>query len=214
MSLYEPLRDALGRDRVMGVARYRDGGDVHAAVAALVEGGLSVLEVTVDTPGAYETIAAYAAGPGLHIGAGTVTSVAEVHRVADAGASFVVSPGFDADVVTAAHEAGLATLPGVATATEVQAARRAGVKLFKLFPAGALGRAYLAQLRGPFGRAAFVPTGGVGIDDIPAWLGAGAFAVALGSDLAGREAPNSDKERAALTSRARRALERARKHAQ
>lgn len=76
---------------------------------------------------------------------------------------------------------GLEALPGVATGTEVLTVRRAGVEFFKLFPAGALGPRYLAELRGPFGKESFVPTGGVSLADLGDWLAAGAFAVAPGS---------------------------------
>lgn len=197
------LRQALARGQVLAILRYRSGGDAMAAVDALIEGGVQVLEITMDTPGAREAIKAYADREDVRIGAGTVTTVAEVQEVAELGATFIVSPGFDADVVEAAHRLGLGTMPGVTTTTEIMMARHAGVELFKLFPAGALGVDYLAQIRGPFGEEAFVPTGGVQVDDIGAWLDAGAFAVALGSDLAGRSAPSTAADRARLTERAR-----------
>lgn len=204
------LRTALAQDRVMAILRYRGGGDVSAAIEGLHRGGIRVLEVTVDTPGGWEAIAAVTDQPGLVVGAGTITDADQVRRLADLGGRFIVSPGFDATVVEAALERGLEVLPGIATGTEVLAARRAGAQLFKLFPAGALGTPYLQQLRGPFSREAFVPTGGVGIGDIAAWLAAGAFAVALGSDLAGRTPPASVQDTERLTLRARTALTHAR----
>lgn len=204
------LRTALAQDRVMAILRYRDGGDVRAAIEGLTRGGIRVLEVTVDTPGGWEAIAAVADQPGLVVGAGTVTEVEQVRRLADLRGRFIVSPGFDATVVEAALEHGLEVLPGIATATEVLAARRAGAQFFKLFPAGALGVPYLQQLRGPFSREAFLPTGGIGIGDIAGWLAAGAFAVALGSDLAGRTPPGSAEDTERLTVRARTALAHAR----
>lgn len=203
----EALAEALARDRVMAILRYREGGDLQAAVDALVEGGIAVLEVTVDTPGALEVIAETAVRPGVLVGAGTVLSPDQVDLVADAGARFVVSPGFSGEVEAAAQRRGLGTLPGVATATEVIAATRAGVEVFKLFPAGALGRGYLRELRGPFASHAFVPTGGIAVDDIPEWLGAGAVAVAIGSSLAGRTAPRTGEDVASLRDRARRCVE-------
>lgn len=206
MTAAERVRAHLARDRVMAILRYRAGGDLDAAMEGLCNGGVRVLEVTVDTPGSWQTIEKHAARAQLIVGAGTVTTTEEVRRVADLGGSFVVSPGFDDEVVQAAHDHGLASLPGVMTGTEVLAARRAGVKLFKFFPAGVLGTSYLAQLRGPFDSEAFVPTGGIAIDEVGSWLEAGAFAVALGSDLAGRVAPTSAAEVRALASRAELAL--------
>jgi 2-dehydro-3-deoxyphosphogluconate aldolase / (4S)-4-hydroxy-2-oxoglutarate aldolase len=207
------LREVLGRDRVMAILRYRDGGDVAAAINALADGGIRVLEVTVDTPGSWDAIErAAAARPRLLVGAGTVTDPRQVRRLAAIGGRFVVSPGFDRDVVTAALDAGLEPLPGVMTGTEVLAARKAGAQFFKLFPAGALGERYLRELRGPFGAESFVPTGGVSVSRIQDWLNAGAFAVALGGELAGRTAPGQEDEAAsmaaaeAMTERARVAL--------
>jgi 2-dehydro-3-deoxyphosphogluconate aldolase / (4S)-4-hydroxy-2-oxoglutarate aldolase len=200
------LRDALGRDRIMAIVRYRDGGDVYGALEALARGGVRVVEVTVDTPGAWDAIKRAAERPGLVVGAGTVTEVEQVELVAALGGQFVVSPGFDPDIVAAALERDLEPLPGVATGTEVLAARRAGAEFFKLFPAGALGVDYLAQLRGPFGRESFVPTGGIPLARVGDWLAAGACAVALGGELAGRAAPASEEEFEAMAERARGAM--------
>jgi 2-dehydro-3-deoxyphosphogluconate aldolase / (4S)-4-hydroxy-2-oxoglutarate aldolase len=203
------LRDVLGYDRIMAIIRYRDGGDVTGAIEGLCRGKVRVFEVTVDTPGAWAAIEQAAARPGVVVGAGTVTEVHQVERLAALGGRFIVSPGFDAAVVTAALEHGLEALPGIATGTEVLAARRIGAEFFKLFPAGALSPQYLTQLRGPFGRESFVPTGGIGIEQVGTWLRAGAFAVALGSELAGRAAPAGSDEIDALAERARGALRRA-----
>jgi 2-dehydro-3-deoxyphosphogluconate aldolase/(4S)-4-hydroxy-2-oxoglutarate aldolase len=206
VSTVQELRTALAADRVMAILRYRGGGDLVAAVDAIVAGGVRVLELTVDTPGAWDAIATTAARPGLFVGAGTVTTADQVTRLAELGGRFVVSPGLDADVVTTARRLGLVTFPGVATGTEVLAARRLEADYCKLFPAGALGPRYLTEIRGPFGDVDFVPTGGIGLDDIGDWLRAGAVAVALGSSLAGRAAPTSPDEVAALTARAAAAL--------
>lgn len=200
------LRAALARDHLMAIIRYRAGGDVFGAIEALARGGIRVVEVTVDTPGAWDAIKRAAARPDLIVGAGTVTEPGQVEQLAALGGRFVVSPGFDPDVVRTALHHRLEPLPGVATGTEVLAARRAGTTFFKLFPAGALGVRYLAALRGPFGKELFVPTGGISIADTADWLRAGAFAVALGSELAGRQAPATDGELEAITERARTAL--------
>ena len=206
MTRESDVRERLAADRVMAILRYREGGDVRSAVDGLVAGGVRVLELTVDTPGALDAIT-YAAGlPGVSPGAGTVTDVAEVRRVAEAGARFVVSPGLDVDVVSAALELGLEAFPGVATGTEVLTARRAGVEFFKLFPAVSLGVPHLRQLRGPFAGLDFVPTGGVATADVAGWLSAGAYAVAMGSELAGRRTPEGPSDVAELAHRAELAL--------
>ena len=210
MGASDELRAALSADRLMAIVRYRKGGDLGAAVGALGAGGVRVLEITMNTPGAWT--ARVCVPDGVLLGAGTVTTADEVRRVAELGARFVVSPGFDPVVVDAAAEAGLAAIPGVTTATEVLAARRHGVEFFKLFPAGALGVRYLTELRGPFAEESFIATGGMTVDGIGSWLSAGAFAVALGSDLCGAEAPASSADAAALTMRAQAAVRSARGH--
>ena len=190
----------------MAILRYPAGGDVSQAIEAIAAGGVTVVEVTVDTPGAWQAIEDAAGEASLVVGGGTVTEVAQVERLASVGARFIVSPGFDAEVVAAAFRLGLEALPGVSTGTEILAARRAGTRLFKLFPASSLGIGYLAELRGPFAKECFVPTGGISIDQIPEWLSAGALAVAVGSDLAGRAAPRTSAELGLLTERAQRAV--------
>jgi 2-dehydro-3-deoxyphosphogluconate aldolase/(4S)-4-hydroxy-2-oxoglutarate aldolase len=208
MGASDDLRAALSADRLMAIVRYRSGGDFAGAVDALCAGGVGVVEITMNSSGAWAT--RVDVPDGVLLGAGTVTTTEEVLRVADLGARFVVSPGFDPAIVSAAAEAGLAAIPGVTTASEVLAARRHGVEFFKLFPAGALGVRYLTELRGPFAEEAFVVTGGITLDDIGPWLAAGAFAVALGSSLCGAEAPSSSADAAALTARAQAAVRAAR----
>lgn len=180
----------LREDRVLAILRYRDAdpGAVIAAIGAITAGGVRVVEVTTSTPGWQEAIAA-ASSTGALVGAGTVLTVEQVRDTAAAGGRFVVSPGLDPEVVRVTMDLGLEPLPGVLTATEVSQATRMGVRWLKLFPAGALGPDYLAQLRGPFADLRFVPTGGITLGDIPAWLAVGASALALGSELAGRTAP-------------------------
>ena len=95
----------------------------------------------------------------------------DVDRVADAGASFIVTPGFDAAVVARARERGLDIVPGAATATEVSAARAAGVEIVKLFPAHLLGGIdAVSALSGPFPDMGFVPSGGVSPSNLAAYL--------------------------------------------
>ena len=200
---------ALASTRVLAIVRYRQGGDPLGALRALAAGGVTVAEVTTQTPGWPDAVAG-AVAEGIVAGVGTVTEPAEVADAKAAGARFIVSPGLLPDVVSASLDRGMEPLPGVATATEILLARRAGVRLFKLFPAGALGIDQLRQLRGPFPDLAFVPTGGVGVDTVGDWLTAGAFAVALGSELAGRRAPANDAERTELTHRAEAAIAAAR----
>jgi 2-dehydro-3-deoxyphosphogluconate aldolase/(4S)-4-hydroxy-2-oxoglutarate aldolase len=194
----------FGSSPLVGIVRFHDGGDVSGAVEALARGGIELLEVTIDTPGALVAVER-AASEGRTVGVGTVVSVSQVRDSAAAGARFVVSPGLLPEVIDSARSLGLEAVPGVFTATEILAATAAGARVMKLFPASTGGPSYLRALRGPFPATALVPTGGVRIDEIQAYLDAGAAAVALGSDLVGRFAPRSEADLDWITAQAARA---------
>lgn len=200
-----PVAAALAQAPVLAILRYPSAEGLDAAIQGLAGGGIAVAEVTATTPGWLDAIAAASTGS-LLVGGGTVTTAAQVRDVAAAGGQFVVSPGLDPEVVRESSRLGLEPLPGVYTGTEIMAAQRLGVRLFKLFPAGAAGTDYLRALRGPFPELAFVPTGGIGPATAGAWMAAGAFAVALGSELAGRAGPRTPADVDVLTENARTAL--------
>jgi 2-dehydro-3-deoxyphosphogluconate aldolase/(4S)-4-hydroxy-2-oxoglutarate aldolase len=141
------------------------------------------------------------------IGVGTVMTVEDVTRACDEGASFIVSPIVDPDVIGAALDLGLAPVPGAFTPTEAVMASRLGAPAIKLFPADALGPAFVAGVRAPLPDLKFVPTGGVTLDLAREFARAGAWAVGVGSPLlsafgAGDGDRDSDGDRNALTARA------------
>lgn len=140
--------------------------DVRHAVPmarALVAGGIRMLEVTLRTPQALESMRAIAAEvPDAVVGAGTVRSSADAAAAARAGARFAVSPGFTPAVGRACRDAGLPLLPGVATGSEIMTAQEEGFSALKFFPAvQAGGTAMLKAWQGPFGDVVFCPTGGI-----------------------------------------------------
>lgn len=148
--------------------------------------GVQVVEVPVERDEAYASLAAAveaARGRGLTLGAGTVYRSEQVDMVVELGAAFAVAPGFDAAVSERCRERGLPYLPGVASATEVQAALRAGHRWLKVFPARELGTEWIRAIRAPFPLANFVATGGIDASNARAFLDAGARAVAVGSAL-------------------------------
>lgn len=146
----------------------------HAAplARALAAGGLPALEVTLRTPIALDAIAAMReAAPDAIVGAGTVTSPAELEAARRAGARFAVSPGAPRRLIEAARDEGLPFLPGCATATEAMELADAGFKAMKLFPAEAVGgAALLKSLAGPLPDLRFCPTGGVGPSNVRDYL--------------------------------------------
>lgn len=148
--------------------------------------GIDVVEVPVQSAEGFAALsAAVEAGrrAGREVGAGTVVSSDQMRQVADAGATFAVSPGLDLTLVESARECGLAYLPGAGTATEVQLAAKAGVTLLKGFPASVLGPGWFRAMRGPFPQMAFVATGGIDASNATQFLDAGVAAVAVGSAL-------------------------------
>jgi len=139
---------------------------------ALLEGGLSTLEITLRTPVALEAIRLISRTfPGAYVGAGTVTTPEALRQVEDAGAAFAVSPGLSQSLIEAARDSAIPLLPGVMTPSEVMAAVDAGFSFLKLFPAEqAGGVAMLKALAGPFKQLRFCPTGGVTPESAPLYL--------------------------------------------
>jgi 2-dehydro-3-deoxyphosphogluconate aldolase/(4S)-4-hydroxy-2-oxoglutarate aldolase len=148
--------------------------------------GIGLVEIPVQTDEdlrALRTVAAAGKSRGLLVGAGTVVSLKHVEQSAAAGASFTVSPGLDLAVVAASTDAGMPTLPGVATASEVQLALSAGLTWMKAFPASLLGAGWFKAMSGPFPQARFVATGGMDSANAATFLAGGASVVAVGSAL-------------------------------
>jgi 2-dehydro-3-deoxyphosphogluconate aldolase/(4S)-4-hydroxy-2-oxoglutarate aldolase len=179
--------DSLEAARLVPVIVIDDASRAGDLAGALVDGGIGAVEVTLRTPAGLDAMAAMAALGGLIVGAGTVISPEQVDASAASGATFIVSPGFDEEVVARARELGLGVLPGVATATEVQRALRAGLTQLKLFPADRLGGlAMIDSLLGPFPGIRFMPSGGVTAANAAEYLAhPGVFAIS-GSWMATR----------------------------
>ena len=163
--------DRISRVGIVPVIVLDDAAHAEPLVAALAAGGVRAIEITFRTEAGEAAIRAVAGTPDFVVGAGTVLTPSDVDRAADAGATFVVSPGLDESVLERATDLGIAALPGVATATEVQRALRLGLDAVKLFPAKQLGGvAMVAALAGPFPTVRIMPSGGVTVDDAPAYL--------------------------------------------
>lgn len=149
--------------------------------------GINLVEVPVQSADDLAALAAAVAAArarGRSVGAGTVVSPHLVEQVADAGAAFTVAPGVDEAVAKASRRRGMAHLPGVATATEIQHALRLGFVWQKAFPASILGPEWIHAVRGPFPQVQLVATGGVDLLNARQFLAAGCGAVSLGSSFA------------------------------
>jgi len=189
----------IERARLVPVVIIDDAARAVGVATALAEGGISCAEITLRTSAGIDSIAAIAAIDGFAVGAGTVLTAAEVDACADAGAAFIVSPGLDASVVTRSLERGLLPIPGVATATELQSALGLGLSIVKFFPADRLGGlGTISALAAPFRGMRFMPSGGVGVDNVVEYLAHPAIIAAGGSWMVPR-ALIADGDFAAIT---------------
>lgn len=148
--------------------------------------GVTAVELPIQRPADVEAltvVAAAAREQGLSVGAGTVIEVEQVAVAKRAGATYTVSPGTDPEIIRASLAAGLPTLPGVASASEVQQCRKLGLTWLKAFPATVLGPEWIKAMLGPFPEMKFVATGGVSVGNAADFLAAGARVASLGSAL-------------------------------
>ena len=153
---------------------------------ALAAGGLPQIEVTLRNPTALDSLRAIReARPDFTVGAGTVLSVQQAADAIDAGAEFVVTPGYNPAVVKYCRERGVEILPGCVTPTEIEAGMAGGLDTFKFFPADTLGGVKaIRALHGPYRSARFVPTSGVKLDNLAEYLSCDAVAFVGGSFMA------------------------------
>jgi 2-dehydro-3-deoxyphosphogluconate aldolase/(4S)-4-hydroxy-2-oxoglutarate aldolase len=160
--------------------------EAKRAVEAISAGGIPVAEITMTVPNAVAVIrevCAHYRGNVL-VGAGTVVTEEQAEACIDAGAEFLVSPGFSAPVLEVADASKILAIPGALTPTELMTAQAHGAQLIKIFPCGNVGGAkYLRSLKAPFPHAKLIPTGGVNAANATEFIAAGAFALGVGADL-------------------------------
>jgi 2-dehydro-3-deoxyphosphogluconate aldolase/(4S)-4-hydroxy-2-oxoglutarate aldolase len=175
--------DRLVESGAVAIVRAQDQRSGQFIADAIVDAGLTCIEVTLTNPGALEIIAALASRSGVCVGVGTVLDPADVTRARLAGAMFVVSPNTNPEVIAATKREGLISIPGIATPSDVAIALEAGADVLKLFPASSYGPGHLKALRDPFPGNLWCPTGGMSVATIPDWFAAGATMVGLGGPL-------------------------------
>jgi len=185
----EPLA-LLRRVGILPIARGVPAANLEAAADLLLEVGIGIVEVTMNSTDASGTIRRLADRyeGRLIVGAGTVLDADLATAAVDAGAEFLVTPHVDESVAAAAHRLKVPFVPGALTPTEILRAWRAGAALVKLFPAVTVGPQYLRQLRGPLPDIPLLPTGGVSVENTAEFIAAGAVAVGVGGALLGRQA--------------------------
>jgi len=182
----EEIKKKIVEIGIVPIVRASSAVRARQAVEAVCAGGIPVVEITMTVPGAVDLIRELVKGFGQEVlfGAGTVLDAETAQRCVDAGAEFIVSPGFDLGTVQLANRLGKPIMAGALTPTEVIAAWRAGSDFVKIFPCGTVGGAkYIKALKAPLPQIPMVPTGGVNLNTAAEFIQAGAEALGVGGEL-------------------------------
>ena len=175
---------------LIGIIRADSSEHVVEAISALHRGGIRAVEITLNTPNALELIAATrrALGEGMRVGAGTILEPADAERAIEAGSEFIVTPTLQCDTIAVCRQHNVPIACGCATPTESLAAHRAGADFIKVFPAESLGLGYIKAIRGPLPFLKLMPTGGVSLENLAAFIQAGCVGIGLGGNLVSKRA--------------------------
>ncbi len=169
--------------KIVAILRGIQADDVLKIAGALCDGGVKIIEVTLNSPNALLAIeqlnSAY--GNQLLVGAGTVLDISDAKAAIGAGAKFLISPNVDIAVIKAAKDAGILSIPGAFTPTEIVTAHNNGADIVKVFPAP--DAAYIKNILAPLNHIKLMPTGGINLTNIKSFKDAGATAFGIGSSL-------------------------------
>jgi len=182
----QQVRNKIVEIGIVPVVRAASAQQAMQAAEAVCAGGIPIVEITMTVPGALDVITQLAKSMGndVLIGAGTVLDAEAAERCIDAGADFLVSPGFDLATVQFAKQQGKLIMAGALTPTEVITAWKAGSDFVKIFPCGTVGGAkYIKALKAPLPQVPMVPTGGVNLETAADFIRAGADALGIGGEL-------------------------------
>ncbi|SFT04029.1 bifunctional 4-hydroxy-2-oxoglutarate aldolase/2-dehydro-3-deoxy-phosphogluconate aldolase [Paenibacillus sp. BC26] len=179
------MLERLQQEKVVAIFRYIEDQYADRAAEALISGGITLMEITMNTEGAAGMINRWRDkyGDQAGIGAGTVLDLDMAKEAVAAGSQFLISPNLDESVVEYGYANGVPVWPGVMTPTEIVRAWKAGAEAVKIFPMGTLGWKYLSEIRAPLDKIPMLATGGVDLDNIADYFKAGACAVGMGSKL-------------------------------
>lgn len=182
MNLKIEKLNQLTESKVVAVVRGKTPEEAIEISEAAIAGGFRAIEVTYTTPEAEKVFQTLRGSDGI-IGAGTVLDSETARHAILNGAEFVVSPHFDKDIALLCNRYSIPYLPGCMTITEIVTALEYGCDIVKLFPANRFDPSFIGAVNGPLPQVSIMPTGGVNLDNVSAWLKAGAVAAGIGSDL-------------------------------
>jgi 2-dehydro-3-deoxyphosphogluconate aldolase / (4S)-4-hydroxy-2-oxoglutarate aldolase len=178
-----PVYEQIIKHKIIAILRGAPPADVVQIATALYEGGIRLLEITMNSEKPLKAIEEVAAklGDTMIIGAGTVLDAATAADAVSAGARFILSPIVKEPVIAATKKLGVVSIPGAYTATEIYTAYEAGADIIKVFPATS--PSYIKDILGPLPHIPLLPTGGVTLDNIRDYLNTGAVGAGVGSSL-------------------------------
>jgi 2-dehydro-3-deoxyphosphogluconate aldolase / (4S)-4-hydroxy-2-oxoglutarate aldolase len=192
----QTVRERILEIGIVPVIRASSPREAMLAAAAVSEGGIPVVEITMTVPGAVEVIRELAkTAPGVLVGAGTVLDSESGRKCADAGAQFLVMPALDVPTIEFAAQQRILIMAGALSPTEIVKAWKSGADFVKIFPCGQVGGArYIKAIKGPLPQIPLVPTGGVNLNTAAEFIEAGAAALGVGSELVQSEALKQGKK--------------------
>jgi 2-dehydro-3-deoxyphosphogluconate aldolase/(4S)-4-hydroxy-2-oxoglutarate aldolase len=175
----------IEKTRIIAIVRGVEERHINDLSQALLDGGIRAMEITLNTSGALSMITKLQAqfGEHMYIGAGTVLDMEDAKQAIEAGASYIVTPNTDEDVIRYAVEQGVPIFPGAMTPTEIVKAWKAGATAVKIFPGASLGLAYIKELQGPLNHIPMVAVGGVNEANIGQFIQAGCYGLGIGGSL-------------------------------
>lgn len=182
MSVLKRLND----EKIVAILRHIPVDKVNHTVEALRLGGVKILEVTMNSEGALQSIVQLRnqySNEQVVVGAGTILDLKMAKEAVAAGAEFLISPNLDEEVISYAVDQGIDIWPGVMTPSEMVKAWNAGARAIKLFPAGFLGPTFIKDVRAPLGHIPIIATGGISLQNLRQFFDAGAMAIGLGGQL-------------------------------
>lgn len=183
MLMKNEMINRINELKIVAVIRGETKEEAQSIAKSAIEGGIKVIELTYTTPNVEEVFHELDNNPGVIVGAGTVLDEETARSAILRGAAFIVSPHFDEKVARLCNRYSVLYMPGCMTIKEIVTAMELGCSIVKLFPANAFQPNIIKAIKGPLPNVEIMPTGGVNLDNMNEWIGAGSFALGIGSDL-------------------------------
>jgi len=204
-----PILSGILENKIIAIIRGSKPEQVLSIANALYEGGIKVLEITMDSPKALHVIEEVSGklGDKMLVGAGTVLDKETARAALLAGAKFILSPTVDIETIKITKRYGAVSIPGAFSPTEILQAYENGGDIIKVFPASTMGPGFISDIHGPLPQIPLLPTGGVDLTNIGAYIKAGAAGVGLGSALVNPKVDVNESSLQQLTIKARRFVE-------